>query len=74
MSICEQCGGRFDRPGLFGCDESHHSKPTLAERIGLAIERDLNDRRDMKWDSIDDETQVEIRDKWKTIIEAELMK
>jgi len=73
MSTCEQCGGRFDRPGLFGCD-GNHPKPTLAERIGLAIERDLNDRRDMKWDRIDDETQVEIRDKWKTIIEAELMK
>jgi hypothetical protein len=34
----------------------------------------LRDRRGMKWDSIDDATQVEIRDDWKNIIESELMK
>lgn len=67
---CEDCGGRFDRPGLFGCESDNHAKPDLAQLIVAAIESDLRDRRGLKqkFEQIDDETQYEIRDTWAKLI------
>jgi len=45
---------------------------SLAERIADRIAADLNDRRGFHLDTLDDELQREIRDKWMGIIEAEL--
>lgn len=72
MDRCEECGGRFDRPGLYRCDDPRHPAPDLAQRIAAAIERDVNDRRGLKWTGIEEETQYHIRDKWAELIRAEL--
>jgi len=69
MSTCEECGGQLDRPGKFGCDLDVHPKPTLAQRIAMAIEEDLNDRRGLHISSLDEEVQVKILDTWVKIIE-----
>lgn len=71
MGSCINCGGDFSRYGLFGCNKGH-KKPTLAERIVRDIESDLNDRRGMGLDNIDDETAWEIRDTWAKIITKHL--
>jgi hypothetical protein len=63
-----------------GGDENRRrgmKKPTkdiakLAKRIADAIEFDLNDRRGMKWDGIDDDIQKAIRKRWREIIIKEL--
>ncbi len=66
---CVQCGGLVARPGLFGCSKGH-PKPDPPERIARAIEEDIRDRRGLKgaFESIDDDTQDEIRDAWVEII------
>jgi hypothetical protein len=66
--ICALCGGRLDRPGLHGCEASHHATPTLAQKIAAAIEHDIHDREGMEWDHISDTTQQSIRDTWARII------
>jgi len=71
MKLCEDCGGRFDRYGLFGCNKGH-KKPTPAEAIVREIEDDLNGRRGMGLDMIDDDVAWEIRDKWAKIIKKHL--
>jgi hypothetical protein len=66
---CPECGGRIDRPGLFGCDREPHPRPDLPQRIAAAIERDLDDRRGMtRLITLDDDVATEIRDKWRAII------
>jgi hypothetical protein len=72
--ICALCGGRLDRPGLHGCDASHHATPTLAQEIAAAIEYDLRNRKGMGWDSISNDTQQSIRDTWARIIQETLDK
>lgn len=67
---CEQCGGRLDRPGLFGCDEESHPRPTQAQRIVRAVEHELDDRRGMGWSSLDDDVADELRDKLAAIVEV----
>lgn len=74
MSTCAECGGSFGRPGRFGCESKGHPLPTLAQRIALAIERDLNDRRGLHISSLDEEIQITILDKWQRLIEAELLR
>lgn len=59
---CDECGGRYDRPGLFGCGVSRHPICDFAETIVALIEDDLSDRRGMGWGDIDDELKEEIRD------------
>ena len=72
--LCSNCGGRTDRPGLFGCSRPGHVEPDLAQRIVAAIEADLSDRRGLsgEWDAIDDKIQGEIRDRWAEIVRKEL--
>lgn len=45
-----------------------------AERIVKAIEDDFTDRRGLRqeWDQIDTEIQDEIREKWKALVRKEL--
>lgn len=69
---CIDCGGLWSRPGKFGCDLPGHPSPTLAQRIALAIETDLNDRRGFHMSSLDNETNRKILDQWAKLIEAEL--
>jgi hypothetical protein len=69
---CIQCGGFWSRPGKFGCDLPGHPSPTLAQRIALAIENDLNDRRGFHMSTLDNDTNREILDRWAELIEAEL--
>lgn len=69
---CAHCGGRFDRPGLFGgCAAGGHPAPTPAQRIAAAIEADIIDRRGLggEWESIDPDMQDEIRDEWARVID-----
>lgn len=73
MKVCEECGGSFKRYGLFNCNKGH-KKPTLAETIVREIESDLNDRRGMGLDNIDDDVAWEIRQKWASIINKHLRK
>lgn len=72
MERCEDCGGRLDRPGIFGCEGTGHPAPDLAQRIAAAIERDANGRRGMRWDGISDDVQDQIRDSWVALIRKEL--
>ena len=72
MSECSFCGELFSRPGKFGCQLNEHPLPTLPQRIALAIERDLNDRRGFHLSSLDSETNRRILDTWAKIIEKEL--
>lgn len=67
---CEQCGGRFDRPGLFHCTDGHPS-PTTAQQIVAAVEDTIRSRRGLKgeWESINDDLQDDIRDEWTAKIE-----
>lgn len=74
MGRCDNCSGRLDRPGLHGCEDRRHPSPTLAQRVAAAIERDLNDRRGMRWDRIHEETRDAIRDRWAAMVEHELAK
>lgn len=75
MRRCEHCGGRTNKPGLFGCDDGHHT-PTVAQRIAHAIEDDLRDRRSLRqeFESLDDDVQDMIRDAWANVIQRELDK
>lgn len=66
---CEECGGLLTWPGLHGCKEGHPA-PSQAQRIAMAIEEDLNDRRGLQLSSVDDEVAQEIRETWVTKIEA----
>lgn len=59
---CEECGGAWDRPGLFGYQGLGHAAPTQAQRIVHAIESELNSRRGLRWDRIDHDLAREIRD------------
>lgn len=70
MSRCYSCGGTFDRPGLFGCTQGGHQQPDVAQMIAAAIEADIRDRRGIggEFDSIDGDTQQQIRDEWASII------
>lgn len=70
MNVCEHCGGRTDRPGLWRCESDAHPVPDLAQRIAAEIEFDIRDRRGLKreFDQIDDDIQYEIRDAWAEII------
>ena len=69
---CIHCGGLWSRPGKFGCDLPGHPSPTLSQRIALAIESDLNDRRGYHLSVLDNETNRKILDCWAELIEAEL--
>lgn len=69
---CDQCGGRFDRPGLFGCGEERHPVCDFAQTIVAIIEDDLTDRRGCGWDDIDEDTQQDIRDVWSELIRDEV--
>lgn len=75
---CRECGGRFDYPGLYGCEEPSHVKPDVAHKIVAAIERNLTDRRGFSWDGVSENTQHEMRMKWcemiRALIEQELPK
>ena len=71
---CPECGGSYGRPGRFGCESKDHPKPTLPERIALAIERDLNDRRGLHISSLDEQVQIQILDTWKRLVEVELLR
>lgn len=73
MKACKDCGGSFERYGMFGCNKGH-KKPTLAESIVREIESDLNDRRGMGLDNIDDDVAWEIREAWAKIIDKHLKK
>ena len=70
VNRCEECGGRTDRPGLFGCDDLPHPEPDLSQAIAALIERDIRDRRGLReeFEAIDDETQCDIRDDWAELI------
>ena len=68
---CLNCDGRLDRPGLFRCEEPCHPTPDLAWRIVTAIERDLNNRRGLGFEGLDEDVQYEIRDRWVELIKAE---
>lgn len=70
MERCKYCGGRLDRPGLFGCRRKPHPKPDTAQKIVAAIESDLRDRRGLRqeFEAIDDDIQDEIRDTWAAIV------
>jgi hypothetical protein len=70
--MCENCGGRVDRPGLYGCGATCHSAPSLAQRIVRAIERDMDGRRGMGLGGLDADLRVEIRDRWAAIVDEEL--
>ena len=50
---CEECGGRFDRPGLYGCTDGHVT-PTPAQRIVQIVEHECNSRRGLHWSSVDE--------------------
>lgn len=69
---CEECGGRMDRPGLFKCHVEEHPKPTSAQRIVIAIETELNNRRGLGWGTINRETREELRDTLAEIVGDEL--
>lgn len=71
---CEECGGRFDRPGLFGCNDKAHPEATLPQKIAAAIEKDLCDRRGLRheWEQIEDEILCDIRDEWARIVAAKI--
>lgn len=69
---CDYCDGRFDRPGLFGCESDRHSRPDLAQRIVAIVESEVSDRRGLKWSICDEEVAVELRDKLANQIRAEL--
>ena len=68
---CDECGGLLDRPGLFSCEMVAHPQPSVAEKIARAIEDDIRDRRGLRqeFDSIDEDTQDEIRDTWTRLIQ-----
>jgi len=68
ITRCEECGSRFDRPGFFNCDKSNHPEPDLAQKIVAAIELDLNDRKGLGINSLDDDIQDEIRDMWTELV------
>lgn len=72
---CEECGGRFDRPGLFGCNDGHVT-PDLSQSIVAKIEHDLRDRRCLRqaFESIDDDQQDIIRDTWARIVRRGIAK
>lgn len=63
---CDYCGRRRDRPG-FACD-MQHPQPDFYQRSVAAIEADLNDRRGLHLNGVDDELQDEIRDRWAELI------
>jgi hypothetical protein len=69
---CEDCGGRWDRPGLYHCKKQRHVQPTLSQRIVADIEAEINDRRGIKWGSIDEETLVGLRDKLARIVDRHM--
>lgn len=72
---CDDCGRRLDRPAGWRCDKKEqHPKPTRAQRIVEAIEKDFSDRRGLRqeWDEIDDGIQNEIRDEWAELVQTEL--
>lgn len=71
---CIHCGGLWSRPGKFGCELAGHPSPTLAQRIALAIETDLNDRRGFHMSTLDNDTNRKILDRWAELIDAELRK
>ncbi len=71
---CIECGGLWSRPGKFGCDSKGHPQPTLAQRIALAIEKDLNNRRGFHLSTLDNETNKTILDAWENLIKMELSK
>jgi hypothetical protein len=70
MLWCLQCGGRWDRPGLFGCE--HAVVPDTAQKIVTVLESDMNNRKGMGLDCLDRETAWEIRDTWAELIRGVL--
>lgn len=70
---CEHCGGRLDRPGLYSCGPSYgHPEPSIPQRIVWAIERELDDRRGFRIDTLDDEIADDLRDKLVQIVAVEI--
>jgi len=74
VSRCVQCGGRWDMPGKFRCELKGHPSPTLAQRISLAIEEDMNDRRGLNLSDLDDDVRDDIVARWNELITKELLK
>ena len=74
MCLCNKCGGRIARPGLFQCKQPCHPEPDDAQRIVTAIEANLRDRRGLRqqFEQIDEETQNEIRDTWAELVREAL--
>lgn len=60
---CEQCGGKFNRPGRYDCVEGHPPRD-IAWKIVAAIEDDLNDRRGFHLDGLGDDLREHIQDVW----------
>lgn len=71
---CDYCQRRLDRPGSLLCQNLRHPAPTLAQRIANAIEHDLNDRRGLGIDTLNNDIQDEIFDAWAALIEDEIDK
>lgn len=74
MERCDYCGGRLDRPSPITCRATDHPEPTTAQRVALAVERDLRGRRGLRqeWEQIDEDMQDEIRDEWAAIVDRVL--
>jgi hypothetical protein len=70
---CQYCNRRWDRPASPGCVEGGHEPHTLPDRIVAEIEADLNDRRGLGIDTLDDDIQDDIRDKWVELIKRVLV-
>lgn len=67
--LCEECGGPFNRYGLFDCDDARHPKPSASESLMADIEADMRDRRGFGFGSFDDDIQWKIRDRWIKLID-----
>lgn len=71
---CDNCGGRWDRPGLYRCDEADHAAPSLAQRIVADIERELNGRKGLGWRGVGRDVAEALRDGLAAIVESHLKK
>jgi hypothetical protein len=69
---CDYCLRRLDRPGMLLCPMVEHPRPTFAQRIVNAIEHDLNSRRGLGIDTLDNDAQDAILDTWTALIEDEI--
>jgi hypothetical protein len=68
---CDDCGGRFNRPGRWKCT-GPHAVPDLAQQIVSVIDDELNSRRGLGWGDLDYETIDELEDKLASLVRARL--